>query len=76
MRIKTCDGITCKQYKATRKADMSYYDLEGIVKRCNYCVIFIQYEGLNCPCCNSRLAMKPRNKKKWRLRDAIIPKTA
>ncbi|MGC1132705.1 MAG: hypothetical protein WA941_07775, partial [Nitrososphaeraceae archaeon] len=30
-------------------------------KRCQICEIFIDWEGLWCPCCGYRLRAKPRN---------------
>jgi uncharacterized Zn finger protein (UPF0148 family) len=32
-------------------------------KRCQICEIFIQWDGLMCPCCGYRLRLKPRNMK-------------
>lgn len=32
-------------------------------KRCQTCEIFIQWDGLRCPCCSYRLRLKPRNMK-------------
>ena len=32
-------------------------------KRCQICEIFIQWDGLMCPCCSYRLRLKPRNMK-------------
>jgi hypothetical protein len=32
-------------------------------KRCQICEIFIQWDGLMCPCCSYRLRAKPRNMK-------------
>ncbi len=32
-------------------------------KRCQTCQIFINWQGLCCPCCGYRLRTKPRNKK-------------
>ena len=39
-------------------------------KRCQVCDVFIQWEGIWCPCCGYKLRSKPRNKKyKAKLRD-------
>ena len=39
-------------------------------KRCQVCEIFINYNGLRCPCCRYRLRTKPRNKRyKEKLRE-------
>ena len=32
-------------------------------KRCSKCLVFIQWEGVFCPCCGQRLKMSPRNNK-------------
>ena len=32
-------------------------------KRCQICEIFIQWDGLVCPCCRYRLRLRPRNMK-------------
>jgi hypothetical protein len=32
-------------------------------RRCQICEIFINWDGLWCPCCGYRLRTKPRNKK-------------
>ena len=32
-------------------------------KRCQICEIFIQWDGLMCPCCRYRLRLRPRNVK-------------
>ena len=32
-------------------------------KRCQLCAIFIDWGGLNCPCCKRRLRVVPRSKK-------------
>ncbi len=55
-----CAG-TCGRYKAPRPLRMSRYAAGQ--KRCNYCSIFINYDGLNCPCCRRQLRCMPRSKK-------------
>ncbi len=32
-------------------------------KRCQICEIFLQWDGLVCPCCRYRLRLRPRNMK-------------
>ena len=51
----TCKGI-CIHHKAT-----SSYVTGN--KRCQICDLFIQWDGVFCPCCGSRLRMRPRNMK-------------
>ena len=43
------EGSPCGMYK-------------GLVKKCQVCDLFINWEGLRCPCCNYLLRLKPRNK--------------
>jgi len=64
-----CNEI-CKRYKAIgRPSDGRYKSGQ---KRCQVCVIYIQWDGLYCPCCNNRLRSKPRNRKfKAKLREAL-----
>jgi len=57
-----CRGI-CERYKFVRndKAGKQVY-LDG-AKRCNsFCMMFIRYEGIFCPCCGMKLRSRPRNK--------------
>ncbi len=49
----------CIKYKATRPANGSRYGSGQV--RCQRCEIFINWDGLWCPCCNYRLRLKPRN---------------
>lgn len=55
----TCNGI-CKKYKATGSPAQGRYS--NGYKRCQRCEIYIKWKGLHCPCCGSRLRIKPRNK--------------
>jgi hypothetical protein len=32
-------------------------------KRCQICDVFVQWEGIFCPCCGRRLRIGPRNNK-------------
>jgi len=52
----------CLKYKANMKNTIKRYR-KG-VKRCGSCNIFIQFNGIRCPCCNDRLRQKPKNNKK------------
>ena len=54
-----CKGIHDK-YKRTRKVGTSNY-IDG-KKRCNHCEVFIEWDGIMCPCCGYKLRTKPRNK--------------
>lgn len=41
-------------------------------KRCRKCAYFIKTEGAYCPCCQTRLAIGPRNAKSKRLHTADV----
>ncbi|WP_255464153.1 hypothetical protein [Nitrosopumilus sp. b1] len=49
------------RYKAQRPIGAGRYSSGQ--RRCHLCEIFIKWEGLWCPCCGSRLRVKPRNLK-------------
>jgi len=53
----TCKGI-CIRHKAHRPAIGNRYSTGQ--KRCQICEIFINWDGLWCPCCGYRLRMRPR----------------
>lgn len=57
----TCKGI-CTRYRAANSWDAKSHYISGH-KRCQICQIFVESEGLRCPCCRNRLRTKPRNKK-------------
>jgi len=52
-----CRGL-CEKFKATKPKGIGRY-FSG-QKRCTTCDIFINYEGLWCPCCLYRLRSNPR----------------
>lgn len=54
----TCKGI-CIYHKAKKESIRGYY-VSG-QKRCQACEIFIEWKGLWCPCCGSKLRTGPRN---------------
>jgi len=56
----TCKGI-CSRYKAQKPVGTGRY--ASGQRRCQICEIFINWEGLWCPCCGYRLRTKPRNLK-------------
>lgn len=67
----TCKGV-CDRYKAKKPAGKEGRYASGQM-RCQVCEIFIQWEGLWCPCCSYRLRGTPRNKKyKEQLRETVI----
>lgn len=51
----------CQEYKAAKPVRMGRYAAGQ--KRCNHCAIFLNYEGLNCPCCRRQLRCQPRSRK-------------
>ena len=56
----TCKGI-CSRYKAQKPVGTGRY--ASGQRRCQICEIFINWEGLWCPCYGYRLRTKPRNLK-------------
>jgi len=56
----TCNNV-CHRYRAKKPNDVGRY-LSG-QKRCNPCGIYINWDGLWCPCCNYKLRTKPRSSK-------------
>ena len=56
----TCKGI-CSRYKAQKPVGTGRY--ASGQRRCQICEIFINWEGLWCPCCGYRLRTNPRNLK-------------
>ena len=58
----TCKGI-CHRYKAPKRNGNSRYVIGQ--KRCNSCAIFVEWDGIFCPCCRLKLRVTPRNKK-WK----------
>lgn len=61
----------CDRFKAKRVGTDSHY-VSGH-KRCYNCEMFLNWEGLFCPCCGRRLRVKPRNAKaKKAVRDFIV----
>jgi len=53
-----CKGI-CKMYKAIKPTGTGRYEIGQ--KRCQICEMFMNWEGIWCPCCGYRLRGKPRN---------------
>ncbi len=53
-----CNEI-CERYRATRPSDGIRYGSGQ--KRCKSCSIFINWEGIHCPCCGNRLRTMPRS---------------
>jgi hypothetical protein len=56
-----CKGI-CIRYKADRpKSGIRYMSGQ---KRCQICEIYLNWQGLWCPCCRCRLRGKPKKGQK------------
>lgn len=55
----SCIGI-CIRYKALRPNVNNGSRYIVGQKRCQICDIFLNYDGLQCPCCHYRLRLKPR----------------
>lgn len=56
---------TCKDKCPAHKANSSsrYGMYKQGFKHCNTCQLFIEWAGLYCPCCGTRLRSKPRSSK-------------
>jgi hypothetical protein len=57
-----CKNI-CSNFKTVKTVTGSPY-LEG-EKWCGACCVFIEWEGIHCPCCTRKLRVNPRSKKSW-----------
>ena len=55
-----CKGV-CNHYKITKRVNRCQYTENQ--KRCQWCSIFIKWDGIWCPCCNHKLRSRPRNSK-------------
>ena len=55
-----CKGI-CVRHKAMKPIGTGRYSTGQ--KRCQVCEIFLNWNGLWCPCCGYRLRTRPRNSK-------------
>lgn len=51
----------CRKYKATKPPQIGRYAAGQ--KRCNHCEVFLDYDGITCPCCNRQLRCLPRSRK-------------
>jgi hypothetical protein len=70
----TCIGI-CNRYKALRPTGKDGARYISGQKRCQVCEIFMNCDGLYCPCCRHRLRTKPRlGEARTKLRLAIVMK--
>jgi len=56
----TCKG-TCRKYKA--KWGFNQFRYVAGQKRCNTCDIFLEWDGIWCPCCGRALRTRPRTSK-------------
>jgi len=56
----TCKG-GCIKYKALKEYNGNLGRYAIGQKRCSTCEIFVNWEGLHCPCCGCNLRTKPRN---------------
>jgi hypothetical protein len=56
---KFCKRI-CALYKARKTKDSGRYYDQGF-KRCVECEIFIDCNGIRCPCCDHILRVRPHN---------------
>ena len=69
-----CKGI-CIRHKAQKPVNFSTGRYSTGQRRCHECDIFMNWDGIWCPCCGHRLRTKPRNlkcKAKFRALESII----
>ena len=59
--MPVCNRI-CVRYKLKNRKTKFWYTAG--VKRCSICEIFIVWDGLRCPCCDTKLSTKPSKKPK------------
>ena len=59
--MRACNGI-CDRYKVKRPKGKAWYS--QTVKRCGTCNCLINFSGIKCPCCKSKLGTKTRRLKK------------
>lgn len=55
-----CRGL-CDRYKAKKRSSEGRY--ASGQRRCQGCMMFLNWSGLWCPCCGERLRTKPRASK-------------
>lgn len=72
---KTCRKICLKYLAKKERADISYYELEGI-KYCQHCRTFMIWtKNYFCPCCGRRVRSRPRTTEaidKYRLVKKVV----
>jgi hypothetical protein len=56
-----CNGI-CLRHRSSNNYSNGQ-------KRCQICDLFIEWDGLRCPCCGYKLRTRPRNFSKSKLRE-------
>lgn len=56
-----CNGVECVRHKAKKPVGIGRY--ASGQKRCQICNVYMNFNGLKCPCCNFKLRSKPRNLK-------------
>jgi len=66
----TCKGV-CVRHKASKPRGIGRY--ASGQRRCQICELYMNWEGLWCPCCGYRLRSKPRNVTyKERLKETVF----
>ncbi len=59
--MTSCKNI-CKRYKVKGSGSGNPHYFLGH-KRCGTCEIFIEFDGIRCPCCKRQLKVKPRSRR-------------
>ena len=74
--VEMCRGI-CQRYFAKKPERGGRYTAGQ--KRCQMCAIWIQWDGIRCPCCSYRLRLRPRSLKykaiyRDKMKNTLTPK--
>jgi hypothetical protein len=67
----SCLGLCWKYKNRLPAAGVRRYQDER--KRCTNCEVFLRWSGTRCPCCNTLLRTRPRNR--WGSYDSRTQKT-
>lgn len=64
MVFNSCRG-KCAKYRAIQRTSKSFYQQGS--KRCSCCMVYLNWNGIRCPCCNATLRIHPKRRDSARL---------
>ena len=64
MVFNACRG-KCVKYRAIQRTSKSFYQQGS--KRCSCCMVYLNWNGIRCPCCNAILRIHPKRRDSARL---------